>query len=226
MGIIMVSITGILDLSQIPQDQFDPKFELRVAVVRNTTVLGSATLSPTASARQILFEVAFEPPILVPARLPCPVVLLVGPNVGDQELQSLETLRYEVDLRATAQPSVAGGGGIDVGRLQVSAALYGRWLVICRTYTIHGRAVCHQWQYDAATGRWGFCDAPVPGARVEVYDVDCFLWWCWRALITSAVTDINGNFTITFRWCCPGWRPWLARNWSVDPDIFGRIRPC
>src|SRR6516225_4811606 len=115
MGIIMVSITGILDLSQIPQDQFDPKFELRVAVVRNTTVLASATLSPTASARQILFEVAFEPPILAPARLPCPVVLLVGPNVGDQELQSLETLRYEVDLRATAQPSVAGGGGIDVG---------------------------------------------------------------------------------------------------------------
>src|SRR6516225_11835317 len=95
MGIIMVSITGILDLSQIPQDQFDPKFELRVAVVRNTTVLGSATLSPTASARKILFEVAFEPPILVPARLPCPVVLLVGPIVGDQELQSLETLRYE-----------------------------------------------------------------------------------------------------------------------------------
>src|SRR5215472_1344641 len=188
MGIIMASITGILDLSQIPQDQFDPKFELRVAVVRNATVLGSATLSPTADARQILFEVTFEPPILAPARSPCPVVLLVGPNVGDQELQSLETLHHQVDLRATAPVSAIGSGAIDVGRLQVSAALYGRWLGICRTYTVRGRVVCRQWQYDAVTGRWGFCDAPVPGAKVEAYDVDCFLWWCWRALITSAVT--------------------------------------
>jgi hypothetical protein len=220
----MASITGVLDLSQIPQDQFDPQFEFRAVVVRDGAVLGSSTLTPRARARQISFQVSFDPPTLPSARLPCPVVLLVGPNVGDQELQSLETLRHEVDLRSAAQPSAAEGGAIDVGRLQVSAALYARWLIICRTYTIHGRVVCRQWQYDPVTGRWGFCDAPVPGARVEVYDVDCFLWWCWRGLITSATTDINGNFTISFRWCCLLWRPWLARNWSIDPDIFGRIQ--
>src|SRR6516165_8156591 len=218
----MASITGILDLSQIPQDQFDPQFEFRAAVVRNGAVLGSATLTPRARARQISFQVSFDPPTLPSARLACPVVLLVGPNVGDEELQSLETLRFEVDLRA--KPAAAEGDTFDVGRLQVSAALYARWLIICRTYTIHGRVVCRQWQYDPVSGRWGFCDAPVPGARVEVYDVDCFLWWCWRGLITSATTDINGNFTISFRWCCLLWRPWLARNWSVDPDIFGRIQ--
>jgi hypothetical protein len=171
----MASITGVLDLSQIPQDQFDPQFEFRAAVVRNGAVLGSATLTPRARARQISFQVSFEPPTLPSARLPCPVVLLVGPNVGDEELQSLETLRHEVDLRSAAQPSAAEGGAIDIGRLQVAAALYARWLIICRTYTIHGRVVCRQWQYDPVTGRWGFCDAPVPGARVEIYDVDCFL---------------------------------------------------
>ena len=107
----MASITGVLDLSQIPQDQFDPQFEFRAAVVRNGAVLGSATLTPRARARQISFQVSFEPPTLPSARLPCPVVLLVGPNVGDQELQSLETLRYEVDLRSAAKPSGAAEGG-------------------------------------------------------------------------------------------------------------------
>jgi len=71
----MVSVTGILDLSQIPQDQFDPKFELRVAVVRNTTVLGSATLSPTASARKSCLRWRsnhpFWCPLVCPARLSC-----------------------------------------------------------------------------------------------------------------------------------------------------------
>ena len=79
----MASITGILDLSQIPQDQFDPQFEFRAAVVRNGAVLGSATLTPRARARQISFQVSFDPPTLPSARLPCPVVLLVGPNVGE-----------------------------------------------------------------------------------------------------------------------------------------------
>src|SRR5262249_28650148 len=128
-GCIMANITGVLDLSQIPQDQFDPQFELRVAVVRDATVLGSATLSPRARARQVSFQVTFEPPVLSPSRLPCPIVLLIGPNVGDLELQSLETLRHEVDLRA--KPSgAAAGDTFDVGRLHVSAALYARWLII------------------------------------------------------------------------------------------------
>ena len=36
------------------------------------------------------------------------------------------------------QPSRSGaaeGDTFDIGRLQVSAALYARWLIICRTYT-------------------------------------------------------------------------------------------
>ena len=219
----MASITGVLDLSQIPPDQFDPQFEFRAAVVRNGAVLGSSTLTPRARARQISFQVSFDPPVLPSARLPCPVVLLIGPNVGDQELQSLETLRHEVDLRTTAQPSAAEGGAIDIGRLQVSAALYARWLIICRTYTIYGRVVCRQWQYDPVTGRGAFamprCQAPASKSTTSIA-------FCGGAggLITSAVTDITGNFTITFRWCCLLWRPWLARNWSVDPDIFRRIQ--
>jgi hypothetical protein len=228
----VANISGSVDLSQISDQQFDPQLELRVAVVRDGTVLGSATLAPTQARQQLSFAVAFEPPVRAPARLPCPVVLLIGPNVGDAELQSLETLRVEVDLRpekatrahnARAVAKAEAARDVDVGKLELPAALYAGWLIVCRTYTIHGRVVCRRWQYDPQTGRWVFCDAPVPGARVEVYDVDCFLWWCWRSLIASGTTDISGNFTITFRRCCLLWRPWPPRNWTVDPDLYGRI---
>jgi hypothetical protein len=236
----MTQITGTIDLTQIPQQQFDPQFELRVAVVRDGAVLGSTVLKPGKASEHLPFQVAFEPPLLPGARLPCPVRLVIGPNVGDLELQSLENVSHVLNLTphdakasvrteamskrsAETKPVAAQIADINFGKVALPAELYLRWLILCRTYTIHGRVVCRKWVYDPKSRRWTFCDAPVPGATVEAYDVDCFLWWCFRDFIKSAVTDINGNFTITFRWCCLLWRPWLLRNWTVDPDLYTRI---
>jgi hypothetical protein len=227
----MSTITGALDLSDIPADLFDPELELRAAVVFDGAVLGSALLKPGRKG-PLRFAVQFEPPFLPGARLPCPVRLLIGPNIGDLELMSIDTLSVEVELARREQ---AGNGKqaaakeqkefeLAAGVLKATVDLYRCWIFCCRTYTIHGRVVCRHWQYDPASGRYRFCDAPVPGATVEAYDVDRLFIWYRRDLIKSAVTDINGNFTIQFRWCCLNWRPWLVKNWALDPELYTQVQ--
>ena len=61
----MTKIVGELDLSQIPDAQYKPELELRVAVVREDSVLGSVVLKPAgAKQRRLPFEVEFTPPLL------------------------------------------------------------------------------------------------------------------------------------------------------------------
>ncbi len=226
----MARITGELDLSQIPDEQYKSDLDLRVAVVREGSVLGSAVLKArSAKQRRLPFEVEFEPPILPGTRLPCPVVLVAGPNVADRELLGIDTVKQVVELghvkeRGTAKAAAVRSAELKLGRIAVEPAIYWCWLVCCRTYTISGRIVCRNWHYDPVRRRWWFCDDPVPGAVVEAWDVDRFWWWYWRDLITSAVTDINGNFHISFRWCCMRWLPWLRPNPAIDPDILARIQ--
>ena len=41
----------------------------------------------------------------------------------------------------------------------------------------------------------------------------------------AAITDANGVFTISFRWCC-GWLPiwwWRLRHWALEPVLASRI---
>jgi hypothetical protein len=111
----------------------------------------------------------------------------------------------------------------NVGTLAVEPALYLCWIYCCRLYTVRGRIVCRQWAYDPKTQRWSFCDNPVPGATVQIYDVHSFFWWSWRSLIGTATTDINGNFTFDFTWCCFRWWPWLDTNWLLDESLYKRI---
>lgn len=226
----MTKIVGELDLSQIPDAQYKPELELRVAVVREDSVLGSVVLKPAgAKQRRLPFEVEFTPPLLPGARRPCPVVLLAGPNLADREFLALDTVRHVVDLgaapeRAAARAAAATTAPLKIGAVAVDASIYRCWLLCCRTYTINGRIVCRHWQYDPRRRRWGFCDEPVPGAMVEAWDVDRFWWWSWRDEIASAVTDVNGNFHMTFRWCCLRWRPWLRPNPAIDPETLARIQ--
>ena len=226
----MARITGELDLSQIPDEQYKSDLDLRVAVVREGSVLGSAVLKAgSAKQRRLPFAVEFEPPILPGARLPCPVILVAGPNVADRELLGIDTVKHVVELghvkeRGTAKTAAAKSAELKIGRIAVEPAIYWCWLICCRTYTINGRIVCRHWYYDPKLHRWRFCDEPVPGAVVEAYDVDRFWWWYWRDLIGGAVTDINGNFHISFRWCCLRWLPWLRPNPAIDPDILARIQ--
>src|SRR5689334_19204091 len=98
METIMSEITGAIDLSKIPEDEFDPELELRVAVVRDGAVLGSTVVQAGNRREPVRFAVQFEAPLLPGATLPCPVRLLIGPNVGDMELLGIDTLSHMVDL--------------------------------------------------------------------------------------------------------------------------------
>ena len=181
----MSEITGAIDLSKIPEDEFDPELDLRVAVVREGAVLGSTVVKAGNRREPLRFAVQFEAPLLPGATLPCPVRLLIGPDVSDLELMGIDTLSHVVDLAGERSDTDGGGDTapgmeaavasyevkVDVGVLVVDISLYHCWLYCCRTYTLRGRVVCRRWQYNPATGHWSFCDAPVPGATVEAYDL-------------------------------------------------------
>ncbi|MBS0301983.1 MAG: hypothetical protein JSR16_07430 [Proteobacteria bacterium] len=226
----MIKIFGELDLSQIADEQFQPGLELRVAVAHEGSILGSTIINPReAKERRLPFELAFVPPVLPGAHRPCPVTVLAGPNVSDRELLAIDTVRQMVDPAPPRESGAAKAAAAPVAQLKlgsvvVDSSIYQCWLVCCRTYTINGRIVCRHWHYDPRLHRWSFCDEPVPGATVEAWDVDRFWWWYWRDQVSSATTDINGNFHMHFRWCCLRWLPWLRQNPVIDPDILARIQ--
>jgi len=113
---------------------------------------------------------------------------------------------------------------IDVGAIEVPPHIYRCWLFCCRTYRIRGRVVCRNWSWDSDARRWVWCDDPVPGAEVDIYDVDRFLWWYSEDLITTVTTQFDGTFEATFRWCCARCFPWCWPYWRIDDDILRRIR--
>lgn len=223
----MMSLKGSLDLSQIPAADFSADTELQVAVVREGETLGSILVKAGKPSERLPFEVQFAVPILPGARLPCPVRLLIGPNVEAIAALGPDAVSLELDLAA---PRSGGKGAkaaaVSLERIVVPPEVYARWLIFCRSYVIRGRVVCRQWVYNPQHQRWEICDSPVPGATVEAYDVDRFLWWYRRDQITSATTDASGNFTMKFRWCCwwpipwPGPRP----GWTIDPAVLDRLR--
>src|SRR5262249_32660707 len=76
--------------------------------------------------------------------------------------------------------------------------------------------------YDPILHRWTWCDDPVPGAEVDIYDVDRFLWWYREDLITTVTTRFDGTFDATFIWCCRRF-PWWD-GWLIDQEILSHIR--
>jgi hypothetical protein len=236
----MATITGELDLSGISKDDFNKDLGLRVAVVRGGKVLGSTDLKPPAeTAKRVSFEVEFKPVLNPGVLVPCGVIVVVGPQVSDRELLAVDTLKHTVNFSPaaaqknrpahvssateSAQKERAAAVAVNIGTLVVDPALYLCWIYCCATYKIRGRLTCRDWFYNPQTQRYSFCDNPVPGATVSIYDVHCFFWWCWRSLIGTATTDINGNFNFTFRWCCFRWLPWLDTNWIVDQSLYRSI---
>lgn len=98
--------------------------------------------------------------------------------------------------------------------VRISPYLWFWWRRWCRTFTIRGRVVCPD-------------GSPVVGAQVCAFDVDWWFVWSSTQQIGCATTDINGDFSITFRWCC-GWWPWWwwrSRAWQLDPGLVERVNP-
>ncbi len=237
---------GTIDLREIPKDEFNTDLELRVAAVNGDTILGSTVVKAKDIKSRVPFELEFDPFFNPGSIIPCGLRLIVGPNIEDRELLSLDvaatTYEFAKPARATgakkAQAEAAAVSfdeadterartqaaklRVDVGEIAVLPHIYRCWLWCCRVYRIRGRVVCRNWRYDPIARRWTWCDDPVPGAEVDIYDVDRFLWWYREDLITTVTTHFDGTFEATFIWCCrrfPWWNGWL-----IDQDILRHIR--
>jgi hypothetical protein len=229
----MSIITGTLDLSEIPDQSFDPTLRLRAAVVYDGMVLGSTTLAPQTAKQQLPFSVTFRAPFLPGATRPCVVRLIIGPDVPDLDLPNLSTLSVEVELdrldvpQADAKPDATvqqDNFQVSVGVIRITPALYDLFRFSCATYTIRGRVVCRNIRYDSATGGYFVSDDPVPGATVEAYNVHNLLASFHISLVNSDVTDVNGFFMLTFTSCCLARRPWPKGYWFLDPEVLAHIR--
>jgi len=141
---------------------------------------------------------------------PAGLTVYVGPaDAEDEELTGLQTLKVDVTDRLWV-----GRRRLELAPMVIHPYYWHWWLHWCRTFVVRGRIVCPD-------------GSPVPAAEVSAYDVDWFWWWCNRQFVGSAVTDLDGNFELSFRWCC-GWWPWWwwhRRLWEIDPLLLKKIKP-
>ncbi len=187
---------------------------VKIAVARDCRILASTVVRLKAGQTKTKFMLRFA----AGGKRPKGVRLLAGPDVDDEALRS--TTVQQVRIPASAFED----GNFKNAVLEVSDRLYRNWLRNCRKIILRGRVVCRRRVWDRIEQQYVVCDAPVQGARVTAFDVDRFWWWYRRDEVGSDYTDLNGNFEISFTWCCWWWRPWLLRRWQVDPLVADRIR--
>jgi hypothetical protein len=136
--------------------------------------------------------------------------VVFGPaNASDQELAVLQTINSEIPMRHWWQ-----GKTLELAPIKISSYYWYWWRRWCRTFTVRGRVLCKD-------------GSPVPGATVCASDVDWWWWWSSAQQVGCATTDLNGAFTMTFRWCC-GYLPWWwwkQRDWQLEPKLVDKIVP-
>ena len=218
-----LTVKCILDVSMIKQDTavakelLAEKEPLRVALVRNQTVLVSEAVAipNQASLAQLVVNISID--------YPCDEVpglyLTIGKNLAEDIFLNVEPMKIWVG------PERFKKGVADLSREKIGLPLHviRRWLLLCREYTITGRVVKRVQRWDPIEQMYVPCDEPVPGAKVEAFDVDCWWFWFKRDLAGTAVTNPDGTFEISFRWCCLLWLPFPRRRWVIDPDLLKQI---
>jgi hypothetical protein len=204
------SVKGQFDLSSV---ELETDVPLRVAAVRDGAILASETLGPK---KRLSYDLSFHLPF------PCGFRIVLGrAEVPDSVFLSTELAAQWVSPRSAktgGNPKLA----FELEPIAIEATRYKLWLLWCRRYRIRGRVVCRNWHWNGH--HFVLCDDPVPGATVEINDVDCLWWFCRRDLITTATTAPDGTFEAEFWWCCGPWRPWYPLPWDLDLDLLERIR--
>ncbi|HET7435692.1 MAG TPA: carboxypeptidase-like regulatory domain-containing protein [Thermoanaerobaculia bacterium] len=134
--------------------------------------------------------------------------VVIGPQDADDEsLPKLQTVSAAISPRAFTDAT-----RVTLPAVRIPSYYWPWWLRWCRTFTITGTVLCPDGK-------------PVPGAQVCAFDVDWFWFWQSKQQIGCAVTDVNGFFKITFRWCC-GWYPWWwwqLRSWQIDTKLAAEL---
>jgi len=191
-------ITVPLDASGI--EGLDPKQGIKVLVAEGDKPLASQTTTFEKGQRTEV-TLGFE-------GSPRRVRVIVGPgDATDADLVGLQTITVDVPLRHWR-----GKDAVAIAPIRIPPYYWFWWRRWCRTFTIHGQLLCPNGQ-------------PVPGATVCAYDVDAWWWWWSLQSVGCAVTDVNGAFAITFRWCC-GWWPWWwwrLRAWQLEPTLASEL---
>lgn len=173
-------------------------------------VLAQGPKGPLASTLVKLDEKGHGIAVLGFDKPPGGIRVIVGPHdATDRELTGLQTIAVDVPARRWS------GAELKLPPIVIGEYYWWWWFYWCRTFTISGKVVCP----DGSS--------PVVGATVCAFDVDWWWWWSSTQQIACTTTDINGAFTITFKWCC-GWWPWWwweTRFWQIDPVLIERIAP-
>ena len=203
-------VRGVLSLEGI--EQIDPNLGIKIGLFRDCYPLVTEIFYVKENQRKLKYELAFAQE----GQQPKGVRLLVVPaDVPDDQVSAVANLQHYI-AAAEFDNEVA------TVNVSLSPELYLSWLRLCRTYTVRGRVVCRRIIWDRHHHP-KICISPVRGATVTALDVDKILWFCHKEVVGSAVTDVNGFFEITFRFCC-WWWPWPPHLWELDLDLAGRIR--
>lgn len=132
---------------------------------------------------------------------------LVPADTLDEDIARLDTLIIRIDPKRWLKPELV------LKPVLISTLWWRRWWRWCRTFTVSGRVLC-------ADGR------PVPGAKVCAFDIDSWWWWSSFQQVGCSTTNADGEFEMSFRWCC-GWLPiwwWRLRDWRLDLDLAERLQ--
>lgn len=136
------------------------------------------------------------------------VRVILGPaDASDEELVGLQTVSLDLSGRLLRERPE-----LTISAIKIPPSYWWWWLRWCRRFVVHGRVVCPD-------------GTPVPGATVCAFEVDAWWWWWSKQQIGCATTDINGAFTLSFRWCC-GWLPWWwwrHRHWYLERRLADRL---
>lgn len=217
------SVKFLVDLSEIEKDPelkkelLKEKKPIKAAAVREKRILASTEIdiSKVTDISKVAVTLEFDyPGEIIPG-----VYIMIGPNVPDREFLGIEARKTWVPPKKFVDKIA----DLSKEKMLIPRYLVKRWFLLCRNFTITGRVVKRIWRWDPVKKTWVFCDEPVPGAKVEAFDVDC--WWCWwtKDLVGSAITNPDGTFEIKFRWCCLLWYPLLIHRWAIDPDLLKRL---